>query len=89
LARCPWKQIIAVGNSRSYINKTANRIRRMFKWGVAKELVPVQVHQALAALPGLKKGKTKAREADPVRKFQVVGLRFVVTLRSDNSLPKR
>ena len=59
-------QIIAVGNSRSYINKTANRIRRMFKWGVAKELVPVHVHQALAALPGLKKGKTKAREADPV-----------------------
>ena len=60
------EQIIAVGNSRSYINKTANRIRRMFKWGVAKELVPVQVHQALTALPGLKKGKTKAREADPI-----------------------
>ncbi len=60
------EQIIAAGNSRSYSNKTANRIRRMFKWGVAKELVPVQVHQALAALPGLKKGKTKAREADPI-----------------------
>lgn len=48
-------QIIAVGNSRGYINKTANRIRRMFKWGVAKELVPVQVYQALATVPGLKK----------------------------------
>ena len=60
------EQIIAVGNCRGYINKTTNRIRRIFKWGVSKELVPVHVHQALVTLPGLKKGKTKAREADPV-----------------------
>ena len=60
------EQIIAAGNSRSDINKTVNRIRRMFKWGVTKELLHVQINQALATLPGLKKEKTNAKEPDPI-----------------------
>ena len=52
--------------SRKYINSQVNRIRRMFKWGVARELVPARIHQALTAVDGLKKGKSKARETGPV-----------------------
>ena len=58
--------MIQSGNSRKYINKNIGRIKRMFKWGVAKELVPVEVYQALQTLDGLKKVKSKARENQPV-----------------------
>ncbi len=54
------------GNWRKYINSNVNRIRRMFKWGVANEMVPVTVHQALMAVDGLKAGKCDARETGPV-----------------------
>lgn len=48
--------------SRKYINKQVNRIRALFKWSTAKELVDPKVSQALRELPGLKKGRTRARE---------------------------
>ncbi len=60
------EQMIDAGNSRGYINNNVNRIRRMFRWGVSNELVPVTVHQALATVAGLKKGKTKAIERPPI-----------------------
>lgn len=53
--------------ARTYINKLIERIRRMYKWGVAEGLVPVTTYQALLCLPGLKKGRTAARETAPVR----------------------
>jgi hypothetical protein len=53
--------------SRTTINHLTATIRRMFRWGVAEELVAPAVLQALAALPGLRKGRTEAREAPPVR----------------------
>eukprot|EP01047_Picozoa_sp_COSAG01_P004494 COSAG01_NODE_148_length_24037_cov_219.235859_12_plen_375_part_00 len=59
-------QMIETGNSRGYINNNVNRIRRMFKWAVSNEIVPVHVYQALATVPGLKKGKTSAVEKPPV-----------------------
>ena len=65
------EQMIQAGNSRNYINANVNRIRRMFRWGVAKELVPVAVHQALATIPGLKKGKSSARETAPVLPVEI------------------
>jgi integrase len=52
--------------SRKYINKQVNRIRALFKWSTAKELVEPRVSQALRELPGLKKGRTRAREIAPV-----------------------
>jgi len=45
---------------------TIDRIRRMFKWAVAEELVPASVSQALAAMPGLRRGRTDARETEPI-----------------------
>jgi integrase len=38
----------------------------MFRWGVAKELVPPAVDQGLRTLPGLRKGRTEAREPEPI-----------------------
>lgn len=58
--------MIESDHSRVYINKNVDRIRQMFKWCVAQELVPVAVHQALTTLPGLRRGRSAARETAPV-----------------------
>ncbi len=58
--------MVAQGNSRGYINNQVARIRRMFRWCVAKQLVSPTVYQGLQALEGLKRGKCKARETDPI-----------------------
>ncbi len=52
--------------SRNTINARIDRIRRMFKWGVAKEMIPASVYQALATMESLKKGRTTARESSGV-----------------------
>jgi len=57
-AKRPW--------SRTYVNRQVDRIRRMFRWGVSEEVVPVAVYEALRTLPSLRKGKTTARETKAV-----------------------
>ena len=53
--------------SRKHINKQASRLIRMFKWAVSKDLCSANVPAQLAALDGLKKGRTTARETAGVR----------------------
>ena len=59
-------KMVKDGLCRSYVNAATNRLRRLFKWGVAEELVPPPVFHALQAVPGLRKGHTNAREAMPI-----------------------
>jgi len=59
-------QMIEAGHSRRYINDNVDRIRRMFRWGVAKELVRLEVSQRLNAVLSLAKGRSDAKETDPV-----------------------
>lgn len=59
--------MIDKGWCRNHINKQISRIKSMFKWGVESELVPASVHQALLAVSGLRKGRSAARETEPVR----------------------
>ncbi len=60
------RRMIERGASRSYINGACSKIKTVFKWGVSKDLVPVATWQALTSLRGLAKGRTKARETEPV-----------------------
>ena len=53
--------------SRKYINKQCERVIRMFRWGVAKSIAPPGSVEALRALAGLKQGRTRARETDPIK----------------------
>ena len=39
----------------------------MFRWGVAEQLVPPLVLQALQAVEGLRKGSGEARESVPIK----------------------
>ncbi|QJW95616.1 tyrosine-type recombinase/integrase [Frigoriglobus tundricola] len=52
--------------ARSLINHRIDRVKRVFKWATSEELVPVTVYQALRTLAGLRRGRTEAREAEPV-----------------------
>lgn len=60
-------EMIRLGWVRKSINRHTDRIKRMFKWGVSREIIPSGVYEALRALPGLKRGRCHATEADPVR----------------------
>ncbi len=52
--------------SRKSINARVERVRRIFRWGVSEELVSPVVYQALSAVAGLQRGRTAARETQPV-----------------------
>jgi len=52
--------------SRGVINQYVGRVRRMFRWGVENELIPVDVYQALLTVGGLRKDRSEARETTPV-----------------------
>jgi integrase len=54
--------MIAKGWARTYINRQVNRVRRMFAWAVSCELLPVTIHQALVTVPGLRNGRSAAKE---------------------------
>ncbi len=59
-------RMIALGWCRPLVNKRVDRIKRMFKWATAEELVPPGVYEGLRALAGLKAGRSPAREPEPV-----------------------
>jgi integrase len=60
------KRFVATGWGRKTVNARVDRVRRVFKWAAAEELVPVTVYTALAAVPGLQKGRSPAPESEPV-----------------------
>ncbi|QDV34672.1 site-specific integrase [Tautonia plasticadhaerens] len=59
-------ELLRRGLSRSTINFHVGKVVQVFKWGVAEELVPPAVYQAIVAVPGLRRGRTEARETKPV-----------------------
>jgi integrase len=52
---------------RKTANQNADRLRRMFRWGVENEMVPGEVWHRLKAVRGLPKGRGLGRESEPVR----------------------
>lgn len=53
------------GWKRTSINKQVNRIKLMFKWATAQEMIPASVYHALASLEGLRRGRGGANESQP------------------------
>jgi len=54
------------GIARRHINKQVDRIKRMFKWAAAEELIPSDVPQALSMVAGLRRGRTEAHDNPPI-----------------------
>ena len=59
------------GHARGTINRNAQRIVRIFRWAASEELISVAVPQSLATVPGLKKGRTQAREPQPIQPVDI------------------
>jgi integrase len=55
-----------LGWCRTHTNKQVSRIKSMFRWAVEHELIDASVHHALLAVRGLRKGRSEAREPDPI-----------------------
>lgn len=64
--RAVRERMIAANLSRNVVNARINRIRRIFKWGVERELVDPAVLQGLQSVAPLKAGRSTARETDRV-----------------------
>jgi integrase len=53
--------------TRSGVNGRCRRVVRMFRWAAAEELVPGSLVHDLESVAGLPKGRSAARETEPVR----------------------
>jgi integrase len=61
------ESMLTAGWSRKYINAQVGRVKRMFRWAVENEIAPRDVWYGLQAVPGLRKGRSTARENEPVK----------------------
>lgn len=59
-------EMIRMGWARTNINHQIARLKQLFKWGVARELIPASVHHGLMALKGLHIGRSEAMESEEV-----------------------
>jgi integrase len=60
------QRFVNAGWCRKTVNQQTERVRRIFKWAASEELVPAGVYHALATVTGLQRGRTPAREPEPV-----------------------
>jgi integrase len=61
------ERFIDSGLCRNEVNKRVRHVLRAFKWAVAEEMVPPSTHHGLKAVAGLRRGRSKARESEPVK----------------------
>jgi integrase len=59
-------KMVDQGQSRRYVNDNVSRIKQIFRWAVSEQLISPIVVQGLETVTGLAKGRTEAREHDPV-----------------------
>jgi integrase len=58
--------LIEAGLARTVINQRIRRIKQAFRWATSEQLVMPSVYQALATVAGLKRGRSEARETEPI-----------------------
>jgi integrase len=59
-------QWIADGLTRSGCNRLTAVVKRIFRWATEQEFIPPSVHHGLAAVSGLRKGRSEAPDNAPV-----------------------
>lgn len=61
------QQMVTDGLCRNTINRRVGRIKTLFRWAESEELVPPSTRHALETVSGLARGRSDARETEPVR----------------------
>jgi hypothetical protein len=64
-------RMIAEGLARGVINSRIGRINFVFSWAVSEEMAPPSLAHALSTVRGLQRGRTDARETEPIRPVNV------------------
>jgi integrase len=72
------EHMISLGWCRSSVNRQTARLKHVFKWAVENELVPGSVYQGLAAVAGLRTGRTRAKDTPPVQPVSVEAVERVL-----------
>lgn len=57
----------AVGLARTTANRQCGRVKQLFKWAASNELIPASVYHGLQSVSGLRRGRSGARETEPVK----------------------
>lgn len=65
--RAVQQKMVESGWVRTSINRQTSRLKSMFKWAVSQELIPGGIYHALLAVDGLRRGRSEAKEANPVK----------------------
>lgn len=60
------QRFIESGLCRREVNRRVQKIRQAFRWAASEELVPASVFHGLQAVDGLRKGRTNAKDHDPI-----------------------
>ncbi|MSU78593.1 MAG: site-specific integrase [Gemmataceae bacterium] len=55
-----------VGLARTTANRQCGRVKQLFKWAASNELIPASVFHGLQSVSGLRRGRSGARETEPV-----------------------
>jgi len=71
-------RMIQTGWCRTLINQRVGIIKRMFRWGAEEEKVPGETAQALLCVRGLKRGRSEARETEPVQPVPEAHVRAIL-----------
>jgi len=64
--RAIQQNLVERGLARKTINHMCGVIKHMFKWAASHEMIPAATYQALATVPGLRRGRSAAREPEPI-----------------------
>jgi integrase len=60
------KKVMVPGWSRTYANRQARRVARIFKWAASESMLPKAMADALETVEDIRKGREGARESKPV-----------------------
>src|SRR5262249_24242296 len=61
------QRMVDAGLARGVVNQRVGRVKRLFRWGVSEEFVRHAVYATLATVAGLARGRSPARETEPVK----------------------
>lgn len=61
------RELVQSGYCRTIVNDYVRRVRRMFRWATAQELIPPSVYHGLQAVDGLRAGESEAPEPRDIK----------------------
>ena len=74
--------MIKRGWCRGVVNQRTSIIKRMFKWAASEQLAPASTYHGLQTVEGLKRGRSGAKETEPVKPVAESHVRVILPFTS-------